>query len=868
MYTNPHTSNRDFGNLQGVSNAFCESRLVRFQAKNDADKFTARFDEDPRVNRMQRKAQAEFLDTHADHHIDQNRWTVSRLLGIDKLAQEGRRQDSEMVDSMTDANSSRIATALFTTNPLQLQEGLDNTLRNKEIIFDGEGSTSPGSIPPNEKRRYTFTVDFDKDYWKKFKSEEQIAKMLEDPMKLTPNGITAVPYTLHHFTKEQAKETAKVIMLRYTSRVLGMGLVSEANIGMAQSMLYKDPELIKVLHPEHHDTLEELKARYAISVQVHEVLSKIESISPDLNYQDTEKEIKDLKEDMEAISNGLPPAAPPPPTVSKSKFLKSPRIGYPTINSAIAQAAPATLATFEKKMESVINEQEKLDKALRYYLSIDDALVAVYKEIKNIPSATQPAGLTAVMDTAGTVKKAGLDKNQRPSSIVSILVKDFQLKKPEDYLKEIEKVSAHNGKHKEKEIVGAPAVMKIYKDSFQKETGIDDLGAKKAAARTFFVNELSKHENERLELEIDNAMGGDQTISGRLASAISSTAKGVVEGSDEMFICKLAESADVQIPTGKGEGAIHLPHQLAEASTFAGIGAGVGTGLLSAGLATGTALTEAGAIALTGGAALGAGLIVGAPVALGLGKLLKSWWNGVREAKGFEEKLYAFINWKIWPVGGAAAGAAVASAAYLGGALSLSGLGTALTATLGALTVPPVAAAAGIGALAWGLLKATGMDKKILGSRSIFGWLWPRWGARPAWGALRHDRVKLKTVWDGMWKGVREGKLSKTLYVRDQLREIGRLLLVSNAEEAGEQFAETEWTEEELGEFSMENKRREMQRTTNEMVHSGFGKKDADIAAAAERTEKFATENRAGWVRDSIRYVLGGEFLNWFTKKR
>lgn len=523
----------------------------------------------------------------------------------------------------------------------------------------------------------------------------------------------------------------------------------------------------------------------------------------------------------------------------------------------------------ESERTRITTEQNRLGEVINHYQKLRDTLEQIHAQIPRAEFRAGPAAFTNLF-TAGNAPRVDMARINADLNLVALadLVADHcgKLGKPEQYAQEVIELKKHAKEHKETPPVGAKAVIDVYRSYFKEgDDEAADLEAKKAAWGTFLENELSKHESDRMEIEIDRWMNSNRTLTGRFLSGVGAVAKGVVRGSDEAFMCKLAESPEVQVPIGTGTGATKFSHGTLEAGTFAGVGAGIGAGLLSTGIGTAAGITEVAAIGATGFGTAAGLLIPGAFATWGISTLLRRGLRNIsRRDGGFWRKLRGVAQW----TGAAGILTGAGAAAFYGTGTAISAI-LASPVLLASLSVPPVAAAAGLGALSWGVLKATGLDRRILGSRSVLGWLWPRWGARPAWGAIRHDRVKLKVAWDGMRKGIESRELSTSEYVRDQLCEVGRMALMSNAKELGETLAETKMTDEEFVHFCMENKRRVQQRETSEMVHNGFGKNekggviDPMIDAAAEDTVTYAKQNRPGPVRDTITALP-----RWWSERR
>lgn len=527
----------------------------------------------------------------------------------------------------------------------------------------------------------------------------------------------------------------------------------------------------------------------------------------------------------------------------------------------------AEITRLETEKSRVSTEQKRLQDVVDYYQKLTNELEQVYAQISRAGFSVGPAAFTSLFEATGTPRR--IDRARMNSTVNPIALADAiaehcgKLGKPEDFNDEIEKAKEHAKEAKDDKVVGARSVIEIFKTNFMRkeEVGVDE--AQTRAFQTFFKNELSLSENRQIEQEIDHLFNRQLTLTRGTINGALSAGKALIKGSDEIYICKIAEQ--VGVPPGAGTGATKWRHKILEGAEWTGAGAGVGAALGASGI-----LTSLPVSGLATATAIGA-----APLALAAAGTLGAFVCGYRALKS--RFLGRRLGWAAGALGSGATGAIAGLATYTGLALpygysipTLTSLGVGLGTSF---AIPPVALAAAAGVGAYSAFKFFGLDRKMFGSRQL-AYLWPRWGARPAWGAIAHDRLALKIAWDSMVKGVKEGKLSNTWYVRNQMQELGRLLLGTMAEEMGEEVgAQMKIDPKQWKFFSMDNKRAQLQRQISELFTVGAagvgGKVRPGIAEGAKYVEGEATKSRGGW-RRGLWNAFGkdGAMTKWLNEKR
>ncbi len=991
MHTNSHQILRTFGLIKAVS---AETRQLHLHKEDAADPSqipqSRRFELDRRLSTQRQDTQMEFLQ---EHHIDNHRWDISRLMGIDtgaRIAKEAGMQEAERnIDSLTIGQEGRIRSLLMTTNPKGLKDAFSERYNGAKVTMPVRAQRGNGEVSVDMQ------VDFSRSFWTSSVTEQDVVRILQDGTYYNhfDNG-TGITFPLikgiplqnrlpwvgpsYTFTEAQAKTVAKMIMgARYSRGIFAMGGVGEVNASLARWLVQKKPYLMKHLEAKngHHDDEKTLRSKQSLS-DLLERLEKIQGENHDANFSTITEQLRVVQYDLDHLRT-------------------SPAFQSSIMDTWGVADGPGFIelpADTRKNITKELNDEKgRLQKAAKYYRSLKDLLVAMRNQIGDIHDFTVPAAgvFGGLFNAEGEWAGDGnLDNGTNPVEIARNLRQQYELKKPDEYKEEIAEAKKHGKEHKDENLVGARAVIEIYKKYLMEEEGLDPSGAGNTAFQAYFQNEITEHENRQLEEQIDTILGGEHTIMGGIASGAISTAKSVVQGSDEAFIVKIAESPEVQIPRGEGTAATTLRHKALEATTWTGAAAGTAAGLSAYGV-LGSSVTVpslslpvasaigggvpllaaagAGGLGLYGGlkclqrmhkaktklgqlgwglggiTSVGAGglsavalestaaagytgslaipsipaalsvvpslstalnAIPGVPTALsfvpGLSSALgavpslstalsfgssiatnavaaagavpvamgglagfalgaKCFQNMVKSTGPWYKRLPKQLGWGVAGAGSMAAGG-LATAAATGltglagaslGTLSIPAWGAAITTGLTGLgaslpAIPMVAAAAGAGLAGWGILKATGLDRRMFGTR-VLTFFHPRTGARPAWGKIAHDRRKLKIVWNAMIKGVKEGKLSNTWYVRDQLREIGRLLLSQFAVEMGEDAGEVNWDDQQWEKFTMENTRARMQQHITKMVHEGIAAKDPDVAEASTKTAKYSTEQKAGW---------------------
>ncbi len=658
----------------------------------------------------------------------------------------------------------RIRLRQLMIDPVQYEKESRKSLEKIKTQFEARGMFGAGN-----EYTFDFTVDFTKDYWKKTRSEKQIAKDIADDVAelrstygIEPVAGTTPAFT--EFTEQQAKDIAKLLMVHYVRAILEYGGVSAVNVGAAEKILRDHPEYISILMEEHEDGSE--KAKKELRKMIEE-LKGITGKECELNFKSTKEEYERLEKDLKPSNFHRRDTAIPPSAAIKydfeSDFIKARHAtSVELFNSG--EATQVKKDATEKKAE--------LGKDLSHYRKISERLERIYAQIKRVPELewSDTGASAGLFNNAGVLQADKLTGKTNPGLIADEITAS---------LKELEeKEHAHGEKHGHKKAPrGAKAVIEVYKKDLMERHKISEASAESVAIQNFFSSEPTLQENEQLEKEIFHKTGGRLTLTRGIAKGAVSALKGLVDGSNEEYICSIAESPEVQVPMSTGTAATTIRHKVLEAGTWGAVGAGLGY----AGLASSAA----------------------APA---------------------------------W-----------------------------VAATLGITAFPPAAVAAGVGIVGYGafkgfsyLMRKAGpnwrwldLDRKLFGTRQL-GYLWRRWGARPAWAHIADDRLKLKIVWDAMLEGIKQKKLDgQTWYVQSQLMEVGRLLLQNLLAEMGEDAQLNGLSSEEWDTYTVANKRAELQRQISELVQNGAaalggGQFEALVSATA-KTTKYASDQKGGW---------------------
>lgn len=746
---------------------------------------------DPRSTLEHQDATLQFLRGHLIPH--RRSWFM-RLFGGDspaRIDKEGRMQSAERdTDRGIFQQDAEMRNVLLGTHPEEFKRGMHRELYGRHIDFHAAGMNAAGVAVPN----FDVRVDLRNPFWQApvVRSVEQIAERIEhcpNRAALTAIGISGhfATHDLDHCTKDQAKEIAKFISVRYTRPNLAMGMVSEVNVRMAQKMLLDTPDLIDTIqNGAHHDDDEKkIRAKQQLAELVHTRLGKITGETFTENFAGADTEFTHLAHD---IDNYLDPTF----SAHSDFFKKTLKLNDAARVQAFLTGAAPRPEVLDAKIERAGGERTRLKSVCDYYRNLNDTLEALHAQLRTTEGFAPPtsgpfADIFVGGPAIGRTNRANLSRDTNPVNIQRDLLNRMEIKKPDEYAKDLEHAKAHAKEAKDNKIVGARSVIETYKEHFKRTEDLSDDEARTRAFQTFFKNEVSLIENRQMEEEIEKLFGKTRLTRTRgVINGALSAGKGLLTGSDEDYICRIFEQVGVK--SGAGTAATTWRGKALEGGTWIGTGAATGALLSATGL---VASSFPPALLVAGLGAAGYGIFKGLSLAA-------RWWPN------------AFWN-------------------------------------------------------------NINIERNLFGTRQL-GYGWRRWGARPEIGRIAHDRLALRWVWDAMRTGIKEGKLSNTWYARDIMNEVGRLLVMTLAEEMGEDVgAQTKLDPAAWKFFSMDNKRAKLQKQIRDLVGKGAAwsgdRERPEIAEGAKHIEKEAADNRGRWRRGVGNFFFGGGFDSWLNKK-
>lgn len=363
--------------------------------------------------------------------------------------------------------------------------------------------------------------------WKdRILSEEEIVAMLTDKGKTLSGVKITRPYD--HFEKDQAREVAK----RYLEQVkayqdLGKTFASngtsELNVqtALAFSRDFAD-EVVGAVTTNKTDAEKAVtKARANVLVlQSVSDLAALTRADTSLSLEDVQAEIGHIEHDLVHINDF---------DTARTSAIAG-RVydeGYRWGN-----------VPDQKDIRTFLRQELARQKsAAQKFRQIGGALERVYQNAKAADNV--PSDLTTYVDgTTGKMKEEAFAADTDPKIIADALTRAMSLKSKDEMLREVEE--------KEKAASTAPvtptgpeAILRVYEMHFSKQ-GMPQTEAKRAAVELYGRNAIGR--NEWL---VARSTLADQSIMGperRIYQWPGQQLKELMEGSQESFICHIAES--------------------------------------------------------------------------------------------------------------------------------------------------------------------------------------------------------------------------------------------------------------------------------------------------------------------------------------
>ncbi len=465
---------------------------------------------------------------------------------------------------------------LLSMNPETTKERLDSA--PMRMSFDAEGVDGPvaaagGYAPNNVPVRVVINTGncTDPHFWSEPRSVEQLTKIITNapPALLQSLGFDIHPraasglrfgpvpaaVAFHHFSPAQAEQIARQCQLFYVRGRLAHGHVGVMNVEMAQRILLRHPQYNRLLAAtDQTDALARARARFDLSKAVHERLGAITAQTFPDNFEDSATQLGLLLADLRDVNGGAR-FDTPVGRVRSQAFLD-----FGLTNEAAVNAARTT-NVLNGYLSQAQQARRDLTSAVNYYTQIENALIEADRHLARLnPVAVGAPYSTIITSVPGTIPptivraqiNSGLNLNVLKNSLIAP-TDDGGLKTPDVYqtqVMELEKTVKNAEANRPK---GMKAVVDIYTEYYKDKYKLSDDEAKSRAYQTFLTNELSLQQKRQMDEEVETLAGGKLTRFAAAAKGLSANITGLFTGSDEAFICKIAESKDVGIPWAVGE---------------------------------------------------------------------------------------------------------------------------------------------------------------------------------------------------------------------------------------------------------------------------------------------------------------------------